>query len=337
MTLYKKIINEAFDFSKVSTENRDKSLTNTMRDAVQKNVKISNILSSMSIPFMRGGKDGIDKDGMPVYWYGSKKRVQNKFETNKPINDYRNILRNGYNWQYFGHKDEGFKEILQYLDLYDEENDDAKDKCYSILISPDRGLIFVEFDTNNFYFDNNRYSFGFIIKQTGKVTYYVENDQKRNTKAQKIERNVDGTPILAFDEDTAFNLYVELQQVANDLREIDAPYYDAYAQKYEELQKKYRKILKKPGSFSKYDDPEYKKYQAEWDEWERWAEHEYKRDTEEYKNLEKRYREINKQMRQSLTKKEFEKINRNSRYIPEVFFKKYCPNKVFKFSMLKLK
>jgi hypothetical protein len=67
----------------------------------------------MNIPFMRGGKDAIDKDEMPVYWYGSKKHVNNRFEWSKPISDYVKILRNGFNWTYLHHKDEDFAEILR--------------------------------------------------------------------------------------------------------------------------------------------------------------------------------------------------------------------------------
>ena len=111
--IVKKEINEAFDFSSVSTDNKNSHLTSTMRDAVCKNVKISAILQSMNIPFMRGGKDAIDKDGMPVYWYGSKKHVNNIFEWSKPISDYVKILHNGFNWAYLHHKDEDFVEILR--------------------------------------------------------------------------------------------------------------------------------------------------------------------------------------------------------------------------------
>jgi len=70
---------------------------------------------------MRSGKDAIDEDEMPVYWYGSKKHVNNRFEWSKPISDYVKILRNGFNWTYLYHKDEDFAEILRQLDLYDED------------------------------------------------------------------------------------------------------------------------------------------------------------------------------------------------------------------------
>ena len=345
MTLYNKIINEvakvvkkeineAFDFSSVSTDNKNKHFTTIMKDAVQKNIKISTVLQSMNIPFMRGGKDAIDKDEMPVYWYGSKKRLNNRFETSKPISDYTKILRNGFNWKWLTHIDEDFAEILRYIDLYDEEEQSAKSKFTNILVSPDKGLIFVEFDTNDFYFNGEIYTFGFIIKQTGKVTYYV--DEKKQKKADKIERNSNGQPITRYDEETAFNMYVEYQQVEKWLRDINGPYYDAYNEKYEELQKKYKHILKKPGSFSKFDDPEYKKYQKEFDEWEEWAEHEYKRDTPEYKAWDRRSREIYQEMNASLTKKESDKIKaKKGLWLPDEFFKKWCPNKTFRYSMLK--
>ena len=345
MTLYNKIINEvakvvkkeineAFDFSSVSTDNKNSHLTSAMRDAVQKNIKISSILQSMNIPFMRSGKDAIDKDEMPVYWYGSKKRVTNRFEWSKPISDYVKILRNGFNWTYLHHKDEDFVKILRQLDLYDEDEQDAKQKCRDLLVSPDKGLVLVSFDTNSFYFNSELYTFGFIIKQTGKVTYYV--DEKKQKKQDKIERNSYGQPITIYDEETAFNMYVELMQLEKYIREIDTPYYDAYTAKYDELQKKYKKILNKPGSYSKFEDPEYKKYSEELDAWEEWATHEFKRDTPEYKEWTNRHRELLHDMNASLTKKESDKIKlRNGKWVPGEFFNKWCPNKVFRYSMLK--
>ena len=332
--IVKKEINEAFDFSSVSTDNKNSHLTSAMRDAVQKNVKISAILQSMNIPFMRSGKDAIDKDEMPVYWYGSKKHVTNKFEWSKPISDYVKILRNGFNWTYLHHKDEDFVEILRQLDLYDEDEQDAKQKCRDLLVSPDKGLVFVSFDTNSFYFNGEIYTFGFIIKQTGKVTYYV--DEKKQKKQDKIERNSNGQPITRYDEETAFNMYVELMQLEKYIREIDTPYYDAYTAKYDELQKKYKKVLNKPGSYSKFEDPEYKKYSEELDAWEEWATHEFKRDTPEYNEWTKRRRDLLHDMNASLTKKESDKIKlRNGKWVPGEFFNKWCPNKVFRYSMLK--
>ena len=321
--IVKKEINEAFDFSSVSTDNKNSHLTSAMRDAVQKNVKISAILQSMNIPFMRSGKDAIDKDEMPV-----------KFEWSKPISDYVKILRNGFNWTYLHHKDEDFVEILRQLDLYDEDEQDAKQKCRDLLVSPDKGLVLVSFDTNSFYFNGELYTFGFIIKQTGKVTYYV--NEKKQKKQDKIERNSNGQPITRYDEETAFNMYVELMQLEKYIREIDTPYYDAYTAKYDELQQKYKKILNKPGSYSKFEDPEYKKYSEELDAWEEWATHEFKRDTPEYNEWTKRRRDLLHDMNASLTKKESDKIKlRNGKWVPGEFFNKWCPNKVFRYSMLK--
>ena len=192
----------------------------------------------------------------------------------------------------------------------------------------------VSFDTNSFYFNGEIYTFGFIIKQTGKVTYYV--DEKKQKKQDKIERNSNGQPITIYDEETAFNMYVELMQLEKYIREIDTPYYDAYTAKYDELQKKYKKILSKPGSYSKFEDPEYKKYSEEWDAWEEWATHEFKRDTPEYKEWNKRRRDLLHDMNASLTKKESDKIKlRNGKWLPGEFFNKWCPNKVFRYSMLK--
>jgi hypothetical protein len=51
----------------------------------------------------------------------------------------------------------------------------------------------------------------------------------------------------------------------------------------------------------------------------------------------KRYSDIVKAMKLALTKKEYDKITlRNNNTVWESFFKKYCPNKTFRFSQLKL-
>ena len=81
-----------------------------------------------------------------------------------------------------------------------------------------------------------------------------------------------------------------------------------------------------------------KKYFAELDAWEEWATHEFKKDTPEYKEWTKRCRDLLHDMNASLTKKESDKIKlgkRNGKSVPKEFFNKWCPNKVFRYSMLK--
>jgi hypothetical protein len=56
-------------------------------------------------------------------------------------------------------------------------------------------------------------------------------------------------------------MYVELMQLSWDIRKIDSPYYEAYSNKYNELEKKYKTRK------AEYNSPEYKQFTKEFDEW----------------------------------------------------------------------
>jgi hypothetical protein len=192
MNLYKKIINdvakivkkeinEAFDFNKVTTSLHDKnrSIYQAAREAAQKLIKISDVLHYFGIPSMRGGKDDKDKDGNAIYWFGSKKKATSQFDHCKPIDEYRNILRNGFGWKWLPYRNNELGErIVKKLNLYDKNSDDDEleiDRKYTtMLISPDNGLIYIEYEINSLYKNDTIYSFGFEIRLTGEEVYYID-------------------------------------------------------------------------------------------------------------------------------------------------------------------
>lgn len=318
--IVKKSIIEAFSFDSMQN-NKNKEIIKKTTEIVQNYIPVSKILNTLNIPLMRGAKDDKDKNDVPVYWYGTKKKLR-PWEDCSQIEEYKRILTGTYKWQYLDRKSETGIQILKSLGLYERLADPmVRDGFRCFLVSPDNGLLLLQYDVNDFEKDGVRYTYAFEIKRTGLVNYTPS-----DKKAQKIEYNSGGQPLTRYDEEEAFEMYMEMLRIVKDLNEYDVPYNNAYWDYSDMLEKKYKL---KPSDFT---SDARKQYDRDMAAWEKEARETYKLNSNEYQDLMFRFNALKKKMKDSLTAKELEKtwrVRRGQRglTIQQIFKNKYCPDR----------